>query len=57
MRRTEGVAGPCADGKPLGVHLQWNVDTALSEQPEIGELSPIGLPPTAAELAAAAAQR
>ncbi len=36
---------------------QWNVDTLLSEQPEIGELSPIGMPPTAAELAQAAAQR
>ena len=34
---------------------QWNVDALLSEQPELGELSPIGLPPTAAELAAVAA--
>jgi hypothetical protein len=33
------------------------VDTALAEQPEVGALSPIGLPPTAAEMAAAAAQR
>ena len=45
-------------GRPvLLFRNDWNVSTALSEQPEIGELSPIGLPPTAAELAAANAQR
>lgn len=30
----------------------WNVNALLSETPEIGELSPIGLPPTAEELVA-----
>lgn len=30
----------------------WNVNTLLADSPEIGELSPIGLPPTAEELAA-----
>ena len=46
-------------GRPvLLFRNQWNVDTALSEQPEVGELSRIGLPPTAAEIASAnAAQR
>ncbi len=45
-------------GRPvLLFRNQWNVDTALAEQPEVGALSPIGLPPTAAEMAAAAAQR
>jgi len=34
----------------------WNVDTLLSEQPKLGELSPIGLPPTKEELAQAAAR-
>jgi peptide chain release factor 3 len=44
-------------GRPvLLFRNQWNVDTLLSEQPEIGDLSPIGLPPTAAELAQAAAR-
>ena len=43
-------------GRPvLLFRNQWNVDTALSEQPDVGELSPIGLPPSAAEMAAAAA--
>ena len=30
----------------------WNVDQLLGDQADIGELSPIGLPPTAAELQA-----
>lgn len=33
----------------------WNVDTLLQEAPDIGELSSVGVAPTAAEAAAAAA--
>jgi len=50
-------AQACKDafGRPvLLFRNQWNVDTLLSECPGIGELSPIGLPPTPAELAVAA---
>ena len=42
-----------AYGRPvLLFRNSWNVDQLLGDQPEIGELSPIGLPPTQAELLA-----
>jgi len=45
-----------AYGRPVLLFKnQWNVDTAMSESPELGELLMIGAPPTPAELAAAAA--
>ena len=45
-------------GRPvLLFRNDWNVGTLLSEKPEIGELSPIGRPPTQAELAEVAARR
>ena len=40
-----------AYGRPvLLFRNNWNVDQLLGDQPDIGELSPIGLPPTKAEL-------
>lgn len=45
-----------AYGRPvLLFRSAWNVDTLISEVPDIGELLAVGAPPTAAEAAAAAA--
>jgi peptide chain release factor 3 len=53
-------AQTCQDsfGRPvLLFRSEWNVGQLLDETPAIGELSPIGLPPTPAELAYAAQRK